>query len=89
MNKNSQVAKLFARKQFGVDLADISEHVDETGKEFLVIILPDAIPNNFPDELCGVDVVYAPAPKKICPYCNTKIQNPETYLDDHEECFPC
>jgi lipoate synthase len=26
---------------------------------------------------------------KICPYCKTDVDKPETYLDDHEECFPC
>ncbi len=24
---------------------------------------------------------------KVCPYCNNKVEKPETYLDDHEDCF--
>lgn len=27
--------------------------------------------------------------KNVCPYCRSDIENDETYLDDHEECFPC
>jgi hypothetical protein len=26
---------------------------------------------------------------KVCPYCRGKVKQPESYLDDHEECFPC